>query len=132
MRKPSSPNAIDYSGFKFPKGVHRVETGKDTDALRFAVFIRDKGICQVCGKKLKYKTQWAGHPDRYHMAHRQNKRMYGDSPSNLRALCGDCHRAEHGNKLPKGFKTIIRLDTGETVREERMSGRELQDNLFTE
>jgi hypothetical protein len=32
----------------------------------------------------------------------------------------------------QGFKTIVRLDTGEEVRSEAMSGRELQEKLFKE
>ena len=40
---------------------------------------------------------WTGASQSYHMAHIRNKRMYGDTLENIRALCGDCHRAEHGN-----------------------------------
>jgi hypothetical protein len=43
----------------------------------------------------------------YHMAHIKNKRMYGDTLENVRALCGCCHtgdKAEHncnGKPLPR-------------------------------
>jgi 5-methylcytosine-specific restriction endonuclease McrA len=76
-------------------------TGKDMDKLRMDCWNRDDGRCQECSKRLFWETSWEGHPDRYHMAHIRNKRMYGDTLQNVRALCGDCHRAEHGNPLPK-------------------------------
>lgn len=65
--------------------------------LRNACYMRDHGLCRECGKPLLFDAEWKGHPDRYHMAHIGNKRMYGDTIENVRALCGDCHRAEHGN-----------------------------------
>jgi hypothetical protein len=34
------------------------------------------------------------------------------------------------HKPKQGVKTIIRLDTGEVVREQQMSGGELQEKLF--
>jgi hypothetical protein len=40
----------------------------------------------------------------------------------------DCTVQFH--KPNEGFKTIVRLDTGEVVREAKMAGGELQENLF--
>ena len=77
-------------------------SGEAMERLREECFVRDSGHCRQCGKLIWYCTSWAGDPDRYHMAHIRNKRMYGDTLENVRALCGDCHRAEHGN--PKGTK----------------------------
>jgi len=82
------------------EGIVRLH-GKALEQLRIDCFYRDKGQCQECGKGLFWETPWGGHQDRYHMAHVRNKRMYGDSLENVRALCGDCHRAEHGNPLAR-------------------------------
>ena len=42
----------------------------------------------------------------------------------------DCLVNFHAPK--QGLKTIVRLDTGEVVREQKMQGSELQENLFHE
>jgi formate-dependent nitrite reductase cytochrome c552 subunit len=42
----------------------------------------------------------------------------------------DC--SVHFHKPNEGFKTIVRLDTGEVVREDKMQRSELQENLFRE
>src|ERR1700735_3522434 len=76
--------------------------GKAMEDLRLDCFLRDGGRCIECRRELFYETLWPGHEARYHMAHIRNKRMYGDTLENVRALCGDCHRAEHGNPKPKG------------------------------
>lgn len=76
------------------KLVVRLE-GEALARLRYAVFIRDRGRCQVCGRELFYQARFDGDPLAYDMAHRQNKRMYGDTPSNVRALCHEDHMAEH-------------------------------------
>lgn len=73
--------------------------GKALQDLRLACYRRDGGICQVCGQRVYFHAHHSA-SNSYHMAHRRNKRMYGDVLENVRALCGDCHRAEHGNKLP--------------------------------
>jgi hypothetical protein len=58
-----------------------------------------------CGVALNL-TQPPEHPQSYHMAHIRNKRMWGDSIENVKALCGSCHRDSHnaGGKPcpPKG------------------------------
>lgn len=75
-------------------------TGKALTQLRNDCFWRDGGICQECGQRV-YAMAHHSAPNSYHMAHRRNKRNHGDTLDNVRALCGDCHRAEHGNPLPK-------------------------------
>ena len=78
-------------------------TGKALEQLRSDCYWRDGGICQECGVRVSdLYPDW--HGLKYHIAHIRNKRMHGDSLSNVRSLCGDCHRAEHGNPLSKGLK----------------------------
>jgi 5-methylcytosine-specific restriction endonuclease McrA len=81
------------------EGIVRL-SGAALEDLRLQCFRRDKGRCQDCGQRVMWDA-WTGASDSYHMAHIRNKRMYGDTLSNVRVLCGDCHRAEHGNPLPK-------------------------------
>ncbi len=70
--------------------------GRAMEQLRYDCFRRDGGICQECGQRV---SRFLHHSksNSYHMAHIRNKRMFGDDLGNVRALCGDCHRAEHGN-----------------------------------
>jgi 5-methylcytosine-specific restriction endonuclease McrA len=68
---------------------------KDIEPLRFAIFIRDKGRCVKCGKGLQFEPRFHGDPDAYDMAHKRNKRMWGDTPSNLQAECHECHMEFH-------------------------------------
>jgi len=77
------------------EGIVRL-SGKAMEELRLQCFRRDRGHCQECGQRLMWDA-WTGASQSYHMAHIRNKRMYGDTLENIRALCGDCHRAEHGN-----------------------------------
>lgn len=100
-KRQASPNAIDYSGFAFPKARVLRESGSGIKELRLKCFLKYRGKCDECGKDLQYTTIWDGHPDRYHMAHKRTKRNNGDSLSNVRALCGTCHRTEHGNPVGK-------------------------------
>ena len=81
--------------------------GPDLEKLRDKCWERDRGICQKCGIALYRDSRFDGDPQAYHMAHIRNKRMYGDTLENVRALCGCCHtgdRAEHncgGKPLPR-------------------------------
>lgn len=62
--------------------------------LRYACFERDNNTCQVCGIEV---WPWVHHsrPRSAHMDHIKAKRMGGDNLSNVRTLCGSCHRAKH-------------------------------------
>lgn len=74
----------------------RVE-GDDLQAQRRRIFDRDKGLCQKCGIKVIFNApdEW---DNSFHRAHFRNKRMWGDDDSNMRTLCGKCHRTEHNPK----------------------------------
>ena len=52
------------------------------------------GRCVRCGKSV-----WMNLPQEddasFHMAHKRNKRMWGDSLENVQAECGECHRKYH-------------------------------------
>ena len=62
--------------------------------LRRRVFIRDGWKCREC----RVACSWTSG----HLAHIQSRGAGGsDTEENTRLLCGDCHRAEHGNPLPK-------------------------------
>jgi 5-methylcytosine-specific restriction endonuclease McrA len=71
-------------------------TGANLEALRRACWTRDRGICQECGVSTFWEARYDTDPMAYEMAHRRNKRMYGDSLENTRCLCKACHRASHG------------------------------------
>jgi 5-methylcytosine-specific restriction endonuclease McrA len=81
-------------------------TGPALTALRQACFVRDGGKCVNCGQRVRDDVpDWA--PNKYHMAHIGNKRMYGDVIENVKTLCGDCHTGNHaehncgGKPLPR-------------------------------
>lgn len=91
--------------FRVPKRVRKVRSkprpgrikGKDLQAQRLRIFERDKGICQDCGIPVLFNApeEW---DNSFHRAHIRGKRMHGDDDSNVRALCGRCHRREHNPK----------------------------------
>ena len=75
----------------------RIE-GKDLQDQRLRIFNRDKGECQECRCKVIFNApdEW---DNSFHRAHIRGKRMWGDDDSNVRALCGACHRKEHNPKV---------------------------------
>lgn len=94
MKRPPSPNAIDYSLMAFPKGNVRL-SGKDLGELRKACLKRDKSKCRECGDSVSDSFP-AWHPKKAHMAHIKSRGAGGaDVIGNVRTLCGECHRAEH-------------------------------------
>lgn len=93
MKKPASPNAINYSLMAFPKGNVRL-SGKDLGELRKACLKRDKGRCRKCGVTVSDSLP-AWHPRKYDMAHIRVRNMGGDLLSNVRCLCHECHGREH-------------------------------------
>ena len=62
--------------------------------LRIACYMRDKGLCQRCGKGVVFDMNQEC-ADSFHMAHRRNKRMWGDTLENVQTECGACHRQYH-------------------------------------
>ena len=68
--------------------------GQALEDLRRRVFTRDGWMCCECGRVCSWTSG--------HLAHIQSRGAGGsDTEENTRLLCGDCHRAEHGNPLPK-------------------------------
>ena len=66
----------------------------DLQALRAACWLRDKEACQRCGVHVLYfAPHW--YPNAFHMAHKRNKRMWGDTLENVQTECGSCHRQYH-------------------------------------
>lgn len=67
--------------------------------LRIQCFARDRGLCQECGQFTIFDAphEW---DNSFHMAHIQAKRRGGDVLSNVRVLCGGCHRKEHAGGKP--------------------------------
>jgi hypothetical protein len=64
--------------------------GADLTALRDLVWKRDRGICHECKKRCDRKN--------WHMAHRRNKRMWGDNEKNACVKHPHCHLViEHTN-----------------------------------
>lgn len=75
-------------------------TGEDLTLLREGCFTRDGGRCVRCDKKLHFHARFDGDPDAYDMAHKRNKRMYGDSLENVEAWCHACHMGYHQGGKP--------------------------------
>lgn len=66
--------------------------GKAMTELRMLAFIRDEGICQMqldkdCTPMLDWET--------FELAHKRNKRMWGDSLEQVICACRSCHRKSH-------------------------------------
>ena len=79
--------------------------GAALEALRQACFERDGGKCVKCGRTLLYWHEWMMHPDRYHMSHKRNKRMFGDDLNNVEALCSGDHMI--GKHNPKSVPAKV-------------------------
>ena len=75
-------------------------SGAAMERLRADCYWRDGGICQECGVRVHdLYPDW--HPRKYHMAHIIGRGAGGgDVLSNVRTLCGEDHREEHGNPKP--------------------------------
>lgn len=97
MKRPVSANAIDYSGFAFPKGTVRL-AGKELEALRRDCLKRDKSQCKKCGRTVSDKFP-AWHPLKYDMAHKQSRGAGGsDTLDNVETNCHECHMQTHAGK----------------------------------
>jgi 5-methylcytosine-specific restriction endonuclease McrA len=70
--------------------------GRELENLRDDCYQRDNRICQRCGKVTDIHLPQE-YDDSFHMAHRRNKRMWGDSLENVQTECGSCHRKYHQN-----------------------------------
>ena len=68
--------------------------GRALAELRVECFMRDRGVCQRCGRGTVFGLLQEC-PDAFHMAHKRNKRMWGDTLDNVQTECGDCHRKYH-------------------------------------
>ncbi|WP_297846267.1 hypothetical protein [Pseudomonas sp.] len=65
-------------------------TGEDLTRLREQCFARDGNRCVDCLNWVAdHFPDW--HDRKAHMAHVQNKRMYGDTLENVRTKCRRCH-----------------------------------------
>lgn len=73
-------------------------TGDDLADLRVQCFIRDGWKCQGCGCEVSMNGLFRF--KRAEMAHIRTKRNHGDTLSNVRTLCPDCHRLEHNGGKP--------------------------------
>ena len=72
-------------------------SGEKLARLRLECWMRDLGRCKQCGRKLFYEKRYEGDPLAYEMAHRRSRGASGDdSLDNVRTLCSECHRQEHG------------------------------------
>jgi hypothetical protein len=75
------------------EGIVRL-SGAAMDELRMACWTRDKGCCVCCGRPALLGLP-DYHPDKYDMAHKRNKRMYGDLLSNVETMRHECHMRTH-------------------------------------
>jgi len=80
---------------KFPKPDVVRLTGKTLEALRLACYLRDKGQCVKCGRKMLFKARFPNDPIAFDMAHKRGKRMHGDTLNNVESLCHAEHMLQH-------------------------------------
>ena len=66
-------------------------TGDDINELRDKCFDRDGGECVNCHRTLVRHPRYIFQPDAYHMSHKRNKRMWGDTLDNVDSRCTNCH-----------------------------------------
>lgn len=67
--------------------------GTALDMLRADCYLRSTD-CDECGEYTVFNAPHTW-PNSFHMAHIKAKRIGLDTLSNVRTLCGDCHRKEH-------------------------------------
>jgi 5-methylcytosine-specific restriction endonuclease McrA len=93
----------------FPKpGIIRLK-GKALAQLRIHCFARDEGQCQNCGIGTFWEPRFDGDPIAFDMAHKRNKRMYGDVIGNVEVLCHSCHMRAHAGGEPCPPKPQARM-----------------------
>lgn len=112
---PVSRKRRKRSGVPGKLGIVRLY-GPALGKLRLECFERDNYRCQRilqpdadfpfprrCLKRVRFER---GYPDSGHMAHKQNKRMYGDVIENVDTNCEHCHLVlDHNPKsCPKKVK----------------------------
>lgn len=79
----------------FPKTTPVRLKGGAMHKFRVEIFLRDKGKCvhvdegQICGRFVSFDGKDGLPP--MHLAHRRNKRMWGDTAENVFACCPRCH-----------------------------------------
>ena len=56
--------------------------------FRFEIFMRDEQRCVMCRCEVSFNGRSSKHPP-MHLAHRRNKRMWGDSFENCFTACPD-------------------------------------------
>jgi len=85
----------------FPKTPAVRLKGTEMAQLRLACLQRDRGRCCECHALVSDSLpDW--HPLKFHMAHLKSRGANGaDELSNVRCLCGSCHRAEHQGRVPR-------------------------------
>lgn len=72
-------------------------TGDALKRLRLDCWMRDLGRCKQCRRKVFFEARFDGDPLAYHMAHIRSRGASGnDLLENVRTLCAECHREEHG------------------------------------
>ena len=86
----------------FPKpGTVRLK-GKKMEALRVACFLRDRGRCKQCARRVAL-TELDARWDMpvMHLAHIRSRGAGGeDQLFNVRVLCPECHIKEHNGGKP--------------------------------
>lgn len=90
---PINKRRRSRSGIPGKLGIVRLY-GADLEALRRECFERDGYRCVPCGKAVIWE---AGFWNSGHMAHRKNKRMYGDFIDNVDTKCIECHLVHEHN-----------------------------------
>jgi hypothetical protein len=99
--------------------------GEALEQLRRECFERDLYRCQavheflvwngdywvICSQKCLRVVTWDG-PNAGHMAHKRNKRMYGDSLNQVQTECSECHNEYHayGPSRTKPCPTKLRIE----------------------
>lgn len=79
------------------KDGRKILTGKHYSDLREEVYLRDKGLCHKCRRRVSL-VQWGADSD-MHLHHTHGRGMGGgrrnDIPEECETLCARCHRETH-------------------------------------
>lgn len=88
--------------------------------IRAQVYRRDEGRCVACGALVT--------PEQMHMDERQSKGRGGEvSLANCETRCSACHigpRGKHGDRVPKGIRTLPLITTDAYFSENEKAGSE--------
>jgi hypothetical protein len=90
-----------------------IRSGEDYTAFRREVFDLQNGLCIRCESSVLFDLDPAL-PNSFHLHHKHGRGLGGgkrdDKVKTTEGLCGDCHRADHGQSYSKAKLHWVRKD----------------------